>query len=449
MHIVVVGLGQVGLAVVRTLESGGHDVVAVDRDPAAIAHAEDHFDVATLEGYGASARVLKDAGCGTADLIVAVTSQDETNLVAALTARHLGTRRAVARVQGADWVDIGGQDGVAMGLLGVDVVFNPRVLAARELARIARSHGALEVLELAEGRVELVQAEVAAGARASGRPLADLRLPQGMRVAAVVRAGRLMVPGGADVLRPADRVFLVGLPPVLRDALPRFAQVRQTSRVTILGGGVVGSTLARALEGTGVGVTVIERHPPTAEALALQLPDTTVIIGDGTELALLEEHDIGGSDLLIGATADEQINLMGALVARRAGVQRTGIIVSRQEYETIYQQLGIDIVVSPRQMAADVILRHSRGEEVRSLSALAGGQAELVELTAPAGARATGRPLAELDLPRGVLICTIVKRDRVVVPGGHDVIEPGDTVILVATAAARRAATRLFRAART
>ncbi len=448
MHIVVVGLGQVGRSVIRTLEAQRHDIVAIDRDPAAIAHVEDHYDVATLEGYGASARVLREAGCATADLIIAVTDQDETNLVAALTARHLGTRLTVARVQGADWVDIGGQDGVAMGLLGVDAVFNPRVLAARELARIARSHGALEVLEVAEGRVEVAQVEMAKGARAAGRPLVDLRLPQGIRVAAVVRAGRLMVPGGADVLKPGDRVFLVGRPDVLREALPRFAKVEQTSKVTILGGGVVGSTLARALEGTGVAVTIIERKAAVAESLALALPYATVIIGDGTDLQLLNEHDIGASDLLFAATDDEQVNLMGALVARRAGVRRTGIIVSRPEYQSLYQQLGIDIVVSPRQMAADVILSHARGTEVRSLSGLAGGQAELVELTAPEGARAVGRPLMQLDLPRGVQICAVLKRDRVVVPGGRDVIDPGDGVILVTTASARLAATRLFRAGR-
>ena len=448
MHVVVVGLGQVGLSVVRILEARGHDVVAIDRDAKAIVHAEDHFDVATVQGYGASARVLKAAGCARADLIIAVTDQDETNLVAALTARHLGTQKAVARVQGADWVDIGGEDGVAMGLLGVDAVFNPRVLAARELARIARSHGAVEVLELAEGRVEVVQVEIAPGARASGRPLVDLRLPQGMRIAAVVRAGQLMVPGGADVIRSGDRVFLVGLPRVIRDSLPRFAKVEQTGKVTIVGGGVVGSTLARALEGTGVAVTVIERDISVAEALALELSEATVIVGDGTDCELLDEHDIGTSDLLFGATSDEQVNLMGALVARRAGVRRTGIIVSRQEYETLYQQLGIDIVVSPRQMAADVILRHVRGTEVRSLSALAGGQAELVELTAPRGARAVGRPLMELDLPRGVQICAVIKPDRIVIPGGRDVIEPGDGVILVATAATHLAATRLFRKAR-
>jgi len=444
MYVVVVGLGQVGLAVVRALEQQGHEVVAIDRDRAALDSAEEHHDVATLEGYGASARVLRQAGCARADLIVAVTRQDETNLVAALTARHLGTKRCVARVQGADWIDIGGEDGLAMGLLGVDAVFNPRVLAAGELARIARSSGALEVLELAEGRVEVVQVELAAGARVAGRPLMDLRLPQGMRVAAFVRSGQLSVPGGADVLRPGDRVFLVGLPAVLREALGWFADTRHAGRVAIIGGGVVGSSLARSLEGTGVAVTLFERDREVAEALAPTLPEATVVIGDGTDLELLEEHGVARADLLFGVTQDEQVNLMGALVGRRVGARRTGIIVSRSEYESIYQQLGIDIVVSPRQMATDVILRHCRGVEVRNLHALAGGQADLVELTAPQGARGVGRPLMELDIPRGVLICGIIRRDGVVVPSGRDRIEAGDGVILLSTAAARRAAGRLF-----
>lgn len=448
MHIVVVGLGQVGQAVVRALEVQGHDIVAIDRAQGALAWAEEHLDVATLEGYGASARVLGEAGCARADLVVAVTDHDEVNLVAALTGRHLGATRAVARVQGADWTHIGGEDGVAMGLLGVDAVFNPRVLAARELARIARSAGALEVFELAEGRVEVLQVEVAAGTRGCGRPLVDLRLPPGTRVGAVVRTGRLFVPGGADVLRAGDRIFLVGRPAVLPELMPTFADPRSTSHVAILGGGVVGSSLARALQNTGTRVTLIERNPDRAEALAIDLPDTTVIVGDGTELALLEEHSLGNADLLFAVTADEQVNLMGALVARRAGVRRTGIVVQRPEYESIYRQLGIDIIVSPGAMAVDVILRHCRGDEVRSITALAEGQAELVELRAPARARAVGRPLAELDLPRGVMICTIIKPDRVVVPGGADTIDPGDGVVILSTAAARRAAGRLFQGSR-
>ncbi len=444
MHVVVVGLGQVGQAVLRALEAQRHDVVAIDRDPDKTAWAEEHFDVATLCGYGASARMLKEAGCEQADLLVAVTDQDETNLVAALTAKHLGTRRGVARVQGADWVDIGGEEGVAIGLLGVDAVFNPRVLVARELARVARSAGALEVVELAEDRVEMVQLELVEGVRALGRPLSQLGLPAGVRVGAILRAGSLFVPGGVDVLRPGDRVYLIGLPGVLPGVLSSFTTRLVANHVAILGGGVVGSTLARQLAGTASRVTLIERDPERAERLAIEMPEATVVVGDGTDLQLLEEHRIGGCDLFFAVSAEDQANLLGALVARRAGVARTGILVHRGEYEQIYHQLGIDIVVSPRAMAADIILRHCRGDGVRKLTALAQGQAELIELKAPEGCRAVGVPLAHLELPRGAMVGAILKPDRVLVPGGTDVIEAGDGVILISTTAARRGMARLF-----
>ncbi len=445
MHVVVVGLGQVGQAVVRALEGQRHDVVAIDRDPDALAWAEEHHDVATLQGYGASARVLREAGCERADLIVAVTNQDETNLVAALTARHLGTRRTVARVQGADWVEVGGSDGVALGLLGVDAVFNPRVLVARELARIVRSSGALEVLELAEGRVEVVQIELAEGARAEGRPLAQLSLPKGVRIGGVTRAGKLFVPGGADVLRAHDRVFLVGIPEVVSKSLSSFAQVRVTTRVAILGGGVVGESLARLLTGSGVRLTIIERDADRAQALAVALPEAEVVVGDGTDLTVMEEHDVGGVDMFFAVSSEDQANLLGALVARRAGAARTGILVDREEYTAIYQQLGIDVVVSPRAFAADVILRHCRGDEVQNLAVLAQGQGELVELRAPAGCPALSVPLSKLQVPRGATVCALLKPGGVVIPGGDDQIDEGDGVIFLTVQSSRRAMSRLFK----
>lgn len=445
MRIVVVGLGQVGRAVVRSLVAQQHQVVAVDRDPQQTAWAKEQFKISTIVGYGASARILKQAGCESADLLVAVTDQDETNLVAALTAKHLGARRGIARVQGEDWVDIGGEDGVAEGFLGVDAVFNPRVLVARELARVARSAGALEVVELADERLEMVQVELVEGVRALGRPLSQLALPGGVRVGAILRAGTLLVPGGVDILRPGDRAYILGLPSVLPTVLPWFAERLVANHVAILGGGVVGARLARQLAGTATRVTIIERDPERAKQLTIELPKATVVTGDGTDLDLLKAHDIGGCDLFFAVSAEDQANLLGALVARRAGVGRTGILVHRGEYEQIYRQLGIDIVVSPRAQAADVILRHSRDGEVRKLTALAQGQAELLELRAPAGCRAVGIPLARLDLPRGAMVGAILKPNRVVVPGGADVIDPGDGVILITTASARRGTARLFR----
>ncbi len=444
MHVVVIGLGQVGQNVVRALDATRHDVVAIDTRPEALAWAEEHHDIATIRGYGASSKVLIEAGAGKADLVVAVTDQDELNIVAALSARALGARRVIARVQGEDWVDLGGREGMATGFLGVDVVFNPRVLVARELAKIARSQGALEVIDLADDRIEVVKVELSAEAKSREIPLSKLAM-RDVRIGAVVRDSRLFVPGGSDVLLPGDKVYLVGLPAAVRAVQDRFTERRTVSRVCILGGGVVGEALALALEGRDTRIQLIERDPHRASELAQRLNQTEVIHGDGTDLALLEEQRVGEADLFVAVSQEDEVNLLAGLLARRLGVGRVATLVQRPEVQDIYRQIGVDIVLSPRAIAAEHVLRYCRQEELRSLTVLEGGQAEVMEFCAPADCRALGIPLHSLPLPRGATVCAIISGGRVVIPGGADQIQANDLVIVLATEAAYRGVTRLFR----
>ena len=446
MHIVVVGLGRVGQSVVAALEREHHDVVAVDVRPDPVEWAEEHHDVATVRGYGASARVLQSAGCERADLLVAVTGRDETNLISALTAKQLGTKRAIARVQGEDWVDLGDVQGVALGMLGVDLVFNPRVLVARELAKIAKSQGALEVIDLADDRIEVIKLQVAEHSRLAGRSLSRVDLPREVRVGAIVRDGTLFVPGGADVLMAGDQVYLVGLPVAVNTVLDRFTDRGAAARVCVLGGGVAGETLARALVGTDTEVMVIEQQPEVAEALAIKLPHATIVCGDGTDMRLLQEHRVEGFDLFAAVTQEDEVNLLAGLLARKIGVPRIATLLHRQEYRDIYHQIGVDVVLSPRTVAAEHILRQCRQEELRSLSVLEHGAAEIVELSVPAGSRAVGVPLSRLELPRGAMVVAIIKPDRVVVAGGSDQVDAGDSVMLLTTPKTRRSVVRAFRA---
>ena len=278
MYVVVVGLGEVGRHLLQVLEFEGHDVVAIDRDPAAVKYAAEHFDVATLEGYGASEDILDKAGVGTADLLVAASDHDEVNLIAALAAKQLGAKRVIARVQRNDWAKW--RAGIRYGLLGVDVVINPRVLVGQELGRVARSHGAVDVIDLAQDRVELVQMSMTS--RMANRPLSKLQLPSQTLIAAYVRDGELVVPGGADVLLPGDTVYLIGRPEAILEAEDLFSTEREARRIVIVGGGVVGQALARELLPHGVHVTLIEQDEKVAEELAVQYDGLDVRIGDGT-----------------------------------------------------------------------------------------------------------------------------------------------------------------------
>lgn len=433
MFVVVIGLGQVGRHVVRTLERKRHDVVAVDAELAAIQYIEEHHDVQSVMGYGASQRVLMDAKADQADLVCAVTNNDEVNLIAALAARNLGAKRTIARVEGRQWGASDDSTGVEYGLLGVDVVFNPKLLIARELSKIAQSHGAAEVIELANDRVEIVAVDLDESSKRTHQPLARIPFPEGMLIAAVVRDHDLFVPGGNDVLLPGDRIYLVGLPDKLIAAEDLFTYTKEAQSICIVGGGVIGESLASTLLQTGASVTLIERDKDRARRIKEEQPRATVIDGDGTDLALLKEYDIGTFDLFAAVTGEDEVNLMAALLAKNHGAKRTATVVHRPDYVDIHQQLGINSVLSPRQLASDHVLRYVRHRDFKPVATLEGGQAQVIEIRALEGARAIGTPLQQMRVPRGAILCAILKGDQAIIPHGDTVIHAGDTVVALAT----------------
>ncbi len=443
MQIIVIGLGEVGRHLLSVFDREGHNVVAIDASAERVMHAEEHYDVATMVGYGASHAILSAAGVEDADMLVAVTNADEVNLIAALAAKQLGAKKVIARAQGNEWANW--TQGVRYGLLGIDVVINPRVLVAHELAKVARSHGAGHVTGFAQDRLELVEMELTERSRHTGRPLAKVPLPRQTLIAAVVRKEKLFIPGGTDVLLPGDRIYVLGLPQAIIEAEDLFVNRREAKRVVIVGGGVVGEALANHLLEDRATVMIIEKDRARAEELSAKLEHATVVYGDGTDLSLLEEEDIGTYDLFAAVTPHDEVNLMAALLAQRIEVPRTACVVQRGDYMEIYRKLGIDTALSPRAVASDHILRYARTAEIHSLSVIENGQAEVVEVAAVRGCRLIGTPLKRLDLPRGSLLGGIIRGDEVIIPRGDDVVQFGDTVIVLATAEARPTIELFFR----
>lgn len=443
MHVVIIGLGEVGRHLIRALEPDGHDIVAIDHSESVVAYVDEKFDVATIVGYGASEELLEQAGISRADLCVAVTDHDEVNLVAALIAKNAGAKRVVARTQGIEFAR--SRQGVRYDFLGVDVTINPSVLVAQELVKVARSHGAVEVIDLSQNRIELVQVEVTDKSKYCHRPLSSVPFKNAL-VAAIVRDDKLFVPGGADDLRLGDRIYLVGRPSDLPAAEELFTARRQTRRACIAGGGLTGEMVARALLEDGAKVAIIESNKRRAEELKVSLPEVVdVIEGDATDTPTLVNEEVGSYELFAAATASDELNLMAALLARRMGVPQTAAVVHKPESMPIYQQLGIDIVVSPRTVASDRILKFGRQTDLECLTELYGGQAEVWEMKAAHGCRATGAPLRQLSLPRGALISAVVHNDEVIIPNGNSQIQVGDSVIVLVTKGARATVERLFR----
>ena len=443
MYIVVVGMGEVGRHVLEVLARESHEVVAIDQDMSQLTRIQELHDVAVVAGFGAGPRVLKEARVDKADLVVAVTNNDEVNLVAALGSKRLGAKRTIARLQGRDYEE--GENGVHHDMLGIDVVVNPRVLVAQELANVARSHGALDVLSLAGNRIETVHMELPAQSKVVHKPLQELRLPEQTLVAAVVRDRQLFVPGGSDVLLPGDRVYVVGRSGHMDAVEERFCGGRPNKRVVLVGGGVVGEAVAKGLTGSGLDITILELNRATAERLAEQFPHVTVLHGDGTQLGLLEEERIGEADLFCALAHEDEVNLMSGLLAKRLGARRVAALVHRPDYRGIYEQLGIDVVISPRQVCSDHILKYVRQAGLQSLTVLEGGQAEVLEFVAEADSRLVDVPLKRLNVPRGAILGAIVRAGEARVPRGDDVVLAGDTVVVLSTAEARPRVERLFK----
>lgn len=318
------------------------------------------------------------------------------------------------------------------------------MLLAQEIGKIAKSHGALEVIDLANNRIELVQVELGEGSRMLHKPIHKLKLPPQVLIAAVVRDGQLEVPGGNDVLLPGDRAYLLGLPSRMAEAEDLFTRRKEARKVCIVGGGTIGESLAKALIASDCQVSLIERNQERATALAMRLPSVTVLHGDGTDMRLLEEERIGESDLFVAVSHEDEVNLMAGLLAKRIGVGRTCTIVHRLDYMTIYRQLGIDVVLSPRIVASDHVLRYCRQADLKSLTVIEDGKAEVLEMIAAEGSRIVGTPLRRLSLPRGALLAALLRGDEMRIPTGDDTVEPGDTVIVLTTTRARATVARLF-----
>lgn len=447
MKAVIIGMGEVGKYLAAVLAGEHHDVTIVDAHADSLARAEETLDVLALRGHGASMRVLREAGAGSADLVAAVTDRDEVNLLAALMAKELGAHKVIARVVEAAYLDDEDR-GYYHGLLGIDLVVSVQVLVANEIYKLVQSVGAVAVENFADNRVEMVQIPVREEARAVGALLRDLPLPSECIVAALKRGDEVLIPGGADAVLAGDEVFLIGAVEQIQRVEGLFGKTRERGvrKVVIVGGGDVGFAVARLLERDRLDVTLIERDAARAEELARHLNRTVLLAGDGTDLALLREERVGACDVFVATSGDDEVNLMSSLLAKNLGAAKTITLVNRPDYVPTYELLGLDATVSPRLFAAGQILKYARQGEVVAVSLLEGGRAEILEIVPEAGSAVVGKRLMDLNFPRGAVIAVVASPGRgVFVPRGRDALQAGDRVVVFTLPEVRPAVERFFR----
>ena len=435
MKIVILGAGQVGSSVAESLVSEHNDITVVDLEPQRLRALEDRLDLRTVLGSAAHPSVLKQAGIEDADLLVAVTQSDDTNLVACrLAARLFNVPRRIARLRSTDYLTnekVIGADG-----FDIDLAICPEQVLTDYLVKLVEFPEALQVLDFAGGRVSLVAVRAFAGGPLVGRPLKELRvhMPQiDTRIVAIFRGDRSIVPDGDTVVEPDDEVFCLAASGHIREVMRELGRMdRPVKRVMIAGGGNIGLRLAFALE-KDYSVRVIEHNKRRCEVLGARLGQALVLNGDATDEALLEDESIGEMDLFAAVTNDDENNIMSSLLAKRMGARRVVALINRRSYVDLLQAGQIDIAISPAQATIGSLLAHVRRGDVVAVHSLRRGAAEAIEAVVHgdrASSRICNRCVEEIRLPAGATIGAVVRGERVIMAHHDTRIEAGDHVIV-------------------
>jgi len=442
MQIVIVGGGEIGLGLSRTL-APRHDVVVVDH-AAAIADRFAALDVQVLIGNGTNPDILQQAGVATCDFLIAATGMDEVNVLAALIARRLGSPKTICLTSRDDLLQpFGGRD-LLREHVGVDRVVWPEGELAENIGRIVAVPGALDAETFVQGRVALLEYRLGAGSRLLTAPLSSLNLPRGVLIGAMRRHDRVLIPDGATRFEAGDKVFVVGLASAVAEVRSLFhhGQAPDRQRVTIVGGGNVGLLLAQQLEANAhVDVCVIERDSARAEVIAARLRRALILNGDGTDVDLLQAEDVGRSDVVVSVVDCDERNLLTSLLARQLGARRIIARVTRPANLRLFERMGIDVALSARGAAVAAIAHHVEGGPWSLLAVLEDGQAQVIEVPVPDGFPPA--PLRTIGGLRGAIVGAVQRGGAVVVPAGDEVIRGGDR-LLVVTGPDAEALRRLF-----
>ena len=436
MKIIILGAGQVGSSVAYNLASEANDVTVVDHDPVILQDLQDKLDIRTVTGQASHPEVLTQAGADDADMILAVTSSDETNMVAcqvAYTLFHTPTK--MARIRSVEYLNYPRL--LSQEAIPVDVMISPEQLVTESIQRLIEHPGSLQVLDFADGRVQLVAVRAYHGGPLVDHELRELRehMPGiDARIAAIFRGGKLIIPGGDTIIKQDDDVFFLAARTHIRSVMSELRKLdKPIKRVVLAGGGNIGSRLSASIENR-YQVKIIERSHDRARHLSETLDKTIVLVGDAADEELLLEENIENTDVFCALTNDEEANILSAMLAKRLGARKVMSLINRPSYVDLIQRSDdIDIAISPQQATIGSMLAHVRKGDVVVVHSLRHGAAEALEAVAHGNrqtSQVVGRSVEEIKLPPGCSIGAIVRGEEVLIAHHDTVIESDDHVIL-------------------
>ncbi|WP_151704857.1 Trk system potassium transporter TrkA [Nitrincola alkalilacustris] len=436
MKIIILGAGQVGGTLAENLANEANDITVIDTNSARLRELQDRLDIRTLDGPASHPSMLAQAGAKDADMLVAVTNSDEVNMIACQVAHTLfKIPTKIARVREHDYLY---QDKLLFAdkSMPVDVLISPEELVTKHIRKMIQHPGALQVLDFAEGRAQLVAVRAYYGGPLVGREISFLRshMPNvDTRVAAIFRQDRPIIPKGDTIIEADDEVFFIAAKHDIRSVMSELRRLDNPyKRIIIAGGGNIGARLAESLENE-VQVKIIERDLRRANLLAQRLNRTIVLHGSASDRDLLLEENIEDTDVFCALTNDDEANIMASMLAKRLGARTVMTLINNPAYVDLVQGGVIDIAISPQQTTISSLLTHVRRGDIVAVHSLRRGAAEALEAIAHGdkkSSKVVGRTIEEIDLPPGTTIGAIVRNNKVLIAHDDTVIENDDHVIL-------------------
>jgi trk system potassium uptake protein TrkA len=430
VKIFVIGAGEVGERIVESLHAS-HDLTVLDIDSARLAALASRFDIRAVEGNGASRRALEAAEISTADLVIACTSRDETNIVAAILARSLAPRaKTIVRTTSVEYLEVWRER-----QLDVDFIVSAELETAVAISRLIGLPAARQTDVFADGQVQIVEFDVGEHAGRErpdvvGRPLREANLPVESRVASIIRKGKMLPPFGGESIQVGDRVIVIGRPQAARAWSEIMASgPRRADSAVVVGGGVTGVEIARVLLQEGIDVKLIEADPVQARAVADLLPEASVLNANPLDAEFLERARIGLATIGVFALADDPATLYAAVLGKQLGLDLTIAVARDDRAIDVFLTAGADVALSPRSLIAEEIVRFAHDPRTQQVAILDDDRFEILDVTCRPESSLVGKPLREL--PRsGSFVGAIVRNGTAIIPHGDDVLQPGDRAIL-------------------
>ena len=435
MKIIILGANQVGSALAETLANEANDITVVDADAEKLRELKDHIDIGTVAGHPSLPEVLEKAGGQDADMIIAVTESDEINMVACRVAYSLfQTPKKICRIRASSYLvsdKLFGQHGIA-----VDTVISPELIVSSDIERLLDLPGSLQVLDFADGKVQLVAVKAYYGGPLVGQEIRLLRqhMPSvDTRVAAIFRKDRPIIPEGSTVIEADDEVFFVAATKDIRACMSELRRMdKPYNRLMIAGGGNIGMRLAESVEDR-YQVKIIERDLDRCSLISETLNHAIVLNGEASQRDLLIEENISDTDVFLALTNDDEANIMSSLLAKKLGAKKVMALINNSAYVDLVQGGEIDIAISPQQATIGKLLAHVRRGDVVNVHSLRRGAAEAMEAIAhgdEASSKVVGKAIEDIELPEGTTIGAIVRNDEVFIAHDNTVVEPDDHEIL-------------------